>query len=70
MPGNVLQWRAGIGNFYKCTHPLIKVKYISLFNLDLRKILTIFFAVISVESCLFNMVILNQTQVQAKNTDL
>ena len=43
MPVNVLQWHAGIGNFYKCTHPLIKVKYSSLFNLDLRKILTIFF---------------------------
>ena len=42
MPVNVLQWPAGIGNFYKCTHPLIKVKYSSLFNLDLRKILTIF----------------------------
>ena len=40
---NVLQWRAGIGNFYKCTHPLIKMKCSSLFNLDLRKILTIFF---------------------------
>ena len=43
MPVNVLQWHAGIGNFYKCTHPLINVKYSSLFNLDLRKILTIFF---------------------------
>ena len=40
---SVLQWHAGIGNFYKCTHPLIKVKCSSLFNLDLRKILTIFF---------------------------
>ena len=43
MPVNVLQWCAGIGNFCKCTHPLIKVKYSSLFNLDLREILTIFF---------------------------
>ena len=40
---NALQWHAGIGNFYKCTHPPSKVKYSSLFNLDLRKILTIFF---------------------------
>ena len=40
MPVNVLQWRAGIENFYKCTHPLIKVKYSSIFHLDLRKILT------------------------------
>ena len=45
MPVNVLQWCTGIGNFYKCTHPLIKVMYSSLFNLDLRKILTIFFCI-------------------------
>ena len=40
---NVLQWHSGIGHFYKCTHPLIKKKCSSSFNLDLRKILTIFF---------------------------
>ena len=67
---NVLQWHAGIENFYKCTHSLIKMKCSSPFNLDLRNILTIFFSVILAESCLFNMVILNQTQVLAKNTDL
>ena len=34
MPVNVLQWLAYIGNFYKYTHPLIKVTCSSLFNLD------------------------------------
>ena len=43
MPVNVLKWRAAIGNLYKCKHPLIKVKCRSPFNLDLRKIVTIFF---------------------------
>ena len=57
MPVNVLQWCAAIGNFYKCTHPLIKMKRSSPFNLDLRKILTIFFSVISVEVYLLDMVI-------------
>ena len=40
---NVLQWCAGIGIFYKCTHPLFKIKCNSSLNLDLNKILTIFF---------------------------
>ena len=39
---NVLQWLAGIGHFYKCTHPLFKIKC-NLLKLELRKILTIFF---------------------------
>ena len=62
---NVLKWRAGIGNFYKCMHPLIKVMCSSPFTLDLWKILTNFilnkyyFKVILAESCLVNMVILN-----------
>ena len=43
MPVNVLQWRAGIVNFYKCTHTLFKIKCNSSLNLDLNKILTIFF---------------------------
>ena len=43
MPVNVLQWRAGIGNFYKCTQPLFKIKSSLLLKLDIRKILTIFF---------------------------
>ena len=43
MPVNVLQWRASIGNFYKCTHPLFKIKCSLLLKLDIRKILTIFF---------------------------
>ena len=43
MPVNVMQWHAGIGNFYKCTHPLFKIKCNSSLNLDLNKILTIFF---------------------------
>ena len=30
-------------HFYKCTHPLIKVKCSSPFNLDLRKIFITFF---------------------------
>ena len=42
MPVNVLQWRASIGNFYKCTHPLFKIKCSLLLKLDIRKILTIF----------------------------
>ena len=42
MPVNILQWHSGIGNFCKCTHPLITVKCSSLFNLNLYKILTIF----------------------------
>ena len=43
MPVNVLQWRAGIGNFYKCTHPLSRIKCSFLLKLDIRKILTTFF---------------------------
>ena len=43
MPVNVLQWRAGIGNFYECTHLLFKIKCSLLLKLDVRKILTIFF---------------------------
>ena len=43
MPVNVLQWHAGIGNFYKCTQPQFKIKYSLLLKLDIRKILTIFF---------------------------
>ena len=43
MPVNVLQWCAGIGNFYKCTHLLIRVKCNSPFNLDLMQILTMLF---------------------------
>ena len=39
---NVLQWRAGIGNFYKCTHPLFKIKCSLLLKLDIRKMPTIF----------------------------
>ena len=39
----VLQWHTGIRNFYKCTHPLFKVKCSLLLKLDIRKILTIFF---------------------------
>ena len=37
MPFNVLQWRAGIENFY-----IDKLKCSSLFNLDLWNILTTF----------------------------
>ena len=40
---NVLQWHAGIGNFYKYTHPLFKIKCSLLLKLEIRKILTIFF---------------------------
>ena len=43
MPVNVLQWHAGIGIFYKCTHPLFKIKCSLLLKLDTRKILTILF---------------------------
>ena len=43
MPVNVLQWRAGIGNCYKCTRPLFKIKCSLILKLDIRKILTIFF---------------------------
>ena len=43
MPVNVLQWRAGIRNFYKCTHPLFKIKCSLLLKLDIRKTLTILF---------------------------
>ena len=40
---NVLQWRAGIGNFYKCTYPLFKTKCSLLLKSGIRNILTIFF---------------------------
>ena len=37
-----MQWRAGTGHFYKCTHPLFKTNCSLLLKLDIRKILTIF----------------------------
>ena len=40
---NVLQWHASIGNFYKCTHPQIKIKYGSHFSFNIRIILSAFF---------------------------
>ena len=43
MPVSVLQWCTGIGSFYKCTHPLFKIKCNLLLKLEIRKILTIFF---------------------------
>ena len=70
MPISVLQERASIGSFFKFMHPLIKIKSTSSFNLDLKKILTIFLIAFPVESYFFNMVILSQTQVLVKNKDL
>ena len=43
MPFNALQWHAGIGNFYKRTHPLFKIKRSFPLKLDIRKILAILF---------------------------
>ena len=40
---NVLQWRAGIGNLHKCTHPQIKIKYASRFSFNIRIISLGFF---------------------------
>ena len=41
---NIMQWRAGIGNFYRYAHPLIKMKKKMLsFNFDLRLVLMNFF---------------------------
>ena len=40
---NVLQWRAGIGFFYKCTHPQIKINYGSYYRFNIRIILSAFF---------------------------
>ena len=49
---NVLQWRAGIGNFYKCTHPQIKIKYGSHFSFNIRIILSAFFHNLFYQICL------------------
>ena len=44
MPVNVLpQWCAGVGNFYNYTHPQIKIKYSSLFNVSIRSFLSAFY---------------------------
>ena len=39
MPLNVLQWRTGIGNFYKCTHPQINIKCGSHFSFNITRII-------------------------------
>ena len=38
-----MQWHAGIGNFYRYTHPLIKMKKSLSFNFDLKMVLKNFF---------------------------
>ena len=43
MPVNVLQWCAGIRNFYKCTHLQIKIEYSAHFSFNIRIILPAFF---------------------------
>ena len=48
----VLQWRAGTGNFYKCTHPQIKIKYCSHYSFNIRIILTAFFDNLFYQICL------------------
>ena len=45
---NVLQWCTGIGKFYKCTHPLFKIKCslllkLGIYKKDLNKILLQYF---------------------------
>ena len=41
---NIMQWRAGTGNFYRHAYPLIKMnKNLLSFNFDLRLILMNFF---------------------------
>ena len=52
MPVNVLQWRAGIGNFYKCTHPQVKIKYGFPFSLSIRIVLSAFFHNLFCQICL------------------
>ena len=49
---NVLQWRAGIGNFYKYTHPQIKIKYGSHFSFNIRIILSAFLHNLFYQICL------------------
>ena len=43
MPVNVVQWRAGIGNFYNHTHPQIKIKYVSHYISNMKNFLSTFF---------------------------
>ena len=38
-----MQWRAGIGNFYRYAHPLIKMKKSLSFNFDFKMVLKNFF---------------------------
>ena len=38
-----MQWHAGIGNFYRYTHPLIKMKKSLSFNFDFKMVLKNFF---------------------------
>ena len=38
-----MQWRAGIGNFYRYAYPLISIKTNLSFNVDVSSILMIFF---------------------------
>ena len=52
MPVNILQRCAGTGNFYKCTHPQIKIKYGSRYSFNIRIILPAFFHNLFYQICL------------------
>ena len=44
MSVNIMQWHAGIGNFYRYAHPLIKMnKHLLSFNFEVRLMLMKFF---------------------------
>ena len=49
---NVLQWCASIRNFYKSTHPRIKIKYGSHLSFNIRIILSAFFHNLFYQICL------------------
>ena len=52
MPVKVLQWCAGIENFYKCTHPQIKIKYGCHYSFNIRIVLSAFFHNLFYQICL------------------
>ena len=69
MPVNVLQWCAGIGNFYNYTHPQIKIKHYSLFKVSVRSFLSAFYYNLFLQNILIqhgdielNMAILKKTK--------
>ena len=65
---NIMQWHAGITNFYRHAYPLIKMnKNLLSFNFDLRLILMNFFCSFFLKIYCCFMVILMQILVQIEN---